>query len=64
MKQTDTGRRHFLLGAAYIAPAILTLSVTPSFASTGSTASEVDNHRRRDQGERDHRHRSVQRPGQ
>ncbi len=40
MKQTDTGRRHFLLGAAYIAPAILTLSVTPSFASTGSTRVE------------------------
>ena len=33
---TDTGRRSFLKKASYVAPAILTMTAVPSFASTGS----------------------------
>jgi hypothetical protein len=33
---TSASRRKFVKNAAYVAPAILTLSVTPSFGSSGS----------------------------
>lgn len=33
---TSVSRRKFVKNAAYVAPAILTLSVTPSFGSSGS----------------------------
>jgi len=39
LKQTSevkTGRRDFIKKALYVAPAIVTLSVIPSFASAGS----------------------------
>ena len=34
--EIDTGRRSFLKKTAYVAPAIVTLSALPSFASAGS----------------------------
>ena len=36
--KTDTRRRDFLKKAAYVAPAILTLSAIPSIAQSGSGA--------------------------
>lgn len=36
MKQHDSSKRRFIKTVAYVAPAILTLKVTPTFASTGS----------------------------
>ncbi len=32
----ENGRRTFIKRAAYVAPAVLTLSVTPAFAQSGS----------------------------
>jgi hypothetical protein len=37
MKMHDKTRREFVKKAAYIAPAIVTLTAMPSFASAGST---------------------------
>lgn len=34
--RTESGRRTFIKRAAYIAPAVLTLSAVPSFAKSGS----------------------------
>ena len=36
MSQFDDSRRGFVKGAAYVAPAILTLAATPAFAKAGS----------------------------
>lgn len=36
MTQLDTSKRKFIKAAAYVAPAILTLKVAPTFASGGS----------------------------
>lgn len=36
MKETSLSKRNFIKSAAYVAPAILTLKVMPTFASTGS----------------------------
>lgn len=36
MTQHDPSKRRFILAATYVAPAILTLKVAPTFASVGS----------------------------
>jgi hypothetical protein len=36
MKKPDASRREFVKKAGYIAPAIVTLAVTPSYAKAGS----------------------------
>ena len=39
MNDQNNERRNFIKKAAYIAPAVLTLSATPSFAQSGSGSS-------------------------
>jgi hypothetical protein len=43
MTDEQTSKRELLKKAAYIAPMILTLTVAPSFASSGSGLAEKDN---------------------
>ena len=43
MSLHNPSKRQFIKTVAYVAPAILTLKVTPSFASTGSGRGPINN---------------------
>ena len=58
-KQSDNSKREFLKKVAYVTPAILTLKVTPSFATLGSYTGSGSHPRHSDTEKKDGKHHSF-----